>query len=162
MIIKKDLKKNNGIIVSDAIVAILVLLLFAGIMTTLMTNIFLESARIKISSQQMDFATEIFEYVEKINYADVNEENLIKYVEAKNIDSVKAAATIEEIDDSIAYKIAIDVETYIPKDKNLPELDLIKTITLTIENNLADEPYTTTLSKVRKASMEEVKEIVGQ
>ena len=162
MVINKIFRGHKGIIVSDAIVAILLLLLFVGIITSLMSNVFFESAKIKISSQQMDYATEIFEYVEKLRYEEVTENNLIQYVNNKNVEYVKAGTSIEEIDENVSYKIAIKVETYIPTDETLPKLDLIKTVTLTIENNLADESYMTTISKIKKANAEEVKKSLDE
>lgn len=162
MVIKDILRKNKGIIVSDAIVATLIIFLFAGIITSLMTNIYLEAAKIKISSQQIDFATEIFEYAEKIDYEEVSETNLIQYIRSKNINSVKAAATLEEIQEDNAYKIAVNVESYIPTDANLPKIDLVKTITVTIEKKLLNKSYTTTISNVRKARADEIIKIIGE
>ncbi len=83
MTIKQILKKEKGIIVSDAIIAILIILLFVGIIASLIVNIVLESTKIKINSGQLDFATEILEYVENLPYEAVTEENLINYVNNK-------------------------------------------------------------------------------
>ena len=162
MITIKSLKKDKGIIISDAVIAVLLMLLFVGVIMSLMLNVFRESAKIKISSQQMDYITEIFEHVEKIKYEEVTVDNLIKFINDKNVDYVKAAASIDEIDETVSYKIAINVESYIPTDETLPKYDLIKTVTLTIENNLADEAYTTTSSKIKKANMEEVAKIIEE
>lgn len=158
MLIKKTLKEKKGIILSDAIIAILIILLFAGLITSLMAKIFLESAKIKSSSQQMDFSTEIFEYVEKIPYASVTQENLINYINNKNADYVSAGDTIESL--NTPYKIAITVETYVPEE-NANRLDIIKIITVKIENNLGSKPYSTTTSRIKKATMQEIEEMLN-
>ena len=162
MITIKSLRKDKGIIISDAVIAVLLMMVFVGVIMSLMLNVFRESAKIKISSQQMDYITEIFEYVEKLKYEEVTADNLIKFINDKNVDYVKAAASIDDIDDNVSYKMAISVESYIPTDETLPKYDLIKTVTLTIENNLADESYTTTSSKIKKANMDEVAKIIEE
>ena len=53
--IKKILKKEKGIIVSDAIIAILLILLFVGIIASLIVNIILESTKIKTVQDAIDF-----------------------------------------------------------------------------------------------------------
>src|SRR5699024_3136675 len=105
MAIKKILKKNKGIIVSDAIIAILIILLFVGIIATLIVNIVLETTKIKINSGQLNFATEILEYIEELPYENVTEENLIDYVNNKNSEQVSAGTTTEGL--TTTYKIGI-------------------------------------------------------
>lgn len=158
MDIKKILKKEKGIIVSDAIIAILIILLFVGIITTLIVNIVLESTKIKINSGQLDFATEILEYIEKLPYQDVTEENLINYVNSKNSEQVSAGTTTQEL--TTTYKIGIDVQSYNQIAGNEGKLDIIKLITLTIENNLEDKKYSTEITKIKKANMQEVEQIL--
>lgn len=155
--IKTD--EQRGIITSDAIVAILIIMLFVGIITSIITNIVLESSKIKINSQQMDFATELMEYAEQLPYEEVTETKLIAYVNSKyDEDRVKAGESIEELDSP--YKIAVSVETFIPEDETLPKLDIIKTVTLTIQNTLVNKVYTTTMSTVKRATAEEIEKIL--
>lgn len=148
------LKEKKGVIVSDAIVAILLILLFAGIITSLMVNIVLESSKIKMNSQQIDFATELLEYAQEIPYENVTQDNLISYINNKNQEGVSAGETVETL--ATPYKIAIQVETYIPEDESLPKLDIIKVITITVQSNLNNKTYTTTMSTMKKATTDEV------
>lgn len=155
--IKTD--EQKGVITSDAMVAILIIMLFVGIITSIITNIVLESSKIKINSQQLDFATELMEYVEQLSYENVTEENLITYVNDKyDEDRVKAGENIEDLDSP--YKIEIKVETFIPEDDTLPELDIIKTVTVTIQNTLVNKVYTTTMSTVKEATANEIEKIL--
>ena len=160
MAIKKILKKEKGIIVSDAIIAILIILLFVGIITTLLVNIVLESTKIKINSGQLDFATEILEYIEKLPYQDVTEENLINYINNKNSEQVSAGTTTEEL--TTTYKIGIDVQSYNQIAGNERKLDIIKLVTLTIENDLGNKKYSTQITKIKKANTQEVEQILEE
>ena len=156
--IKKILKKEKGIIVSDAIIAILLILLFVGIIASLIVNIILESTKIKINSGHLDFATEILEYIEKLPYKDVTEENLINYVNNKNSEQVSAGTVTTGL--TTTYKIGIKVQSYNQIAGNEDKLDIIKLITLTIENDLENKKYSTEITKIKKANIEEVKQIL--
>lgn len=160
MSIKRFIKEEKGVLVTDAIVSILIILLFTGIILTLIVNIVLESAKVKINSQEMDFATEILEYVEKISYEEVTENNLKAYVNAKDPEHISAvtssdSTTIDEL--TTTYKIKITVEQY-GKDEN--KADLIRKVTLLIKADLEDRQYTTEMSMLKKATMEEAKQIL--
>ena len=158
MDIKKILKKEKGIIVSDAIIAILIILLFVGIITTLIVNIILETTKIKINSGQLDFATEILEYIEELPYEAVTEENLINYINNKNSEQVSAGTSTAGL--TTTYKIGINVQNYNQTAGNEGKLDIIKLVTLTIENNLENKKYSTEITKIKKANMEEVEQIL--
>lgn len=160
MAIKKILKKEKGIIVSDAIIAILIILLFVGIITTLLVNIVLESTKIKINSGQLDFATEILEYIEKLPYQDVTEENLINYINNKNSKQVSAGTTTAEL--TTTYKIGINVQSYNQIAGNEEKLDIIKLVNLTIENDLGNKKYSTQITKIKKANTQEVEQILEE
>ena len=158
MDIKKILKKEKGIIVSDAIIAILIILLFVGIITTLIVNIILETTKIKINSGQLDFATEILEYIEELPYEAVTEENLINYINNKNSEQVSAGTSTAWL--TTTYKIGINVQNYNQTAGNEGKLDIIKLVTLTIENNLENKKYSTEITKIKKANMQEVEQIL--
>ncbi len=153
----KNLKKQRGIVVSDATIAIMIILLFAGIITTLITNIILEITKMKIYSQQMDYITEIFELAEKTDYEKVTDANLVKCINEKG-DTAVSAKVNTTAGLTTPYKIAIKVEKY--KDIGSKEFDLIKIITVTVENNLQEKSYTTTMSRLKKASLKEAEAIV--
>lgn len=79
----KVLKKQSGFVVSEAILAILILIMFTGIISSLIYNIVLTSKRIKISSQEIAHITELFNHVQIIKYDDVTTDKLIEYVNSK-------------------------------------------------------------------------------
>lgn len=152
---RKNLKGQRGIVVSDAILAILIILLFTGIIISLITNIVMESTKIKMNSQQLDFAVELLEHIETMPYENVTEDNLIKYVNDKNAEYVSAGTTVDTL--TTPYKIGIKVEKYNETEGNTDKLDIIKIVTLTIENSIEDKQYSTTISRIKKASIDEIK-----
>lgn len=158
MVIKSKLEGNRGIIVSDAILAILLILLFAGLITSLITNIVLESAKIKMNSQHIDFATEVLEYAEKLSYEGVTEQNLIDYINNKTEDDVSAGTTTDSL--TTAYKVAIDVQKYNQTSGNTDKLDIIKIVTVTVTTNLRNKEYSTTISGLKKATLDEVQDLL--
>src|SRR5574344_620984 len=93
----KILKANKGIMISDALIAMLIILLFSGIVITLITNITVEKTKISQNSMIIDFATKMLEYVEKLPYADVTEENLINYVNSEELEHISAGRTTDNL-----------------------------------------------------------------
>ena len=160
MTIKQILKKEKGIIVSDAIIAVLIILLFVKKIDSLIENIVLESTKIKINSGQLDFATEILEYVENLPYEAVTEENLINYVNNKISEQLSAGSDTTSL--TPIYKIGINVQSYNQIPGNEEKLDIIKLVTLTIENDLEDKKYSTQITKIKKANTQEVEQILEE
>lgn len=158
MLMDKLVKEQKGIVISDAIIAILIIMLFTGIIVSLIVNIVLESQIIKLNSQQIDFATEILEYAELLTYEEVTEEKLIEYINKKNVDYVSAGTGTESL--TTTYRIAIDVQKYSEIENNTEKLDIIKIVTVTVETDLDDKEYTTTVSGLKKATTEEVEAIL--
>lgn len=156
-LIREKCKKQNGIVVTDAIIAILIVLLFVGIITSLISKISTEKYKIKVNSQQMSLFTQIFEYVEKSSYADVTEDNLIAYI--NEIDSGKISAGTSLNDLTTPNKVKVKVEKYTPNEEG-EHLDLVKTITITIENEFDNKIYKTEMSRLKKVSSQEIKEML--
>ena len=159
MIDKERLRKDNGIFLSDAVVAVLLVSLFSGIIVALITNTTYESTKIKLNSQQLRLVTEIFEYVDKVSYDQVTEQSLIQYVNnsySGSSDIVQAGNSVDELTSS--YKVRITVRQYGQEDG---KMDLIKIVTVNIENTLANKEQTTEISRIRKRSAQEVKTLLA-
>ncbi len=157
----KKLKEQKGILVSDAFVAILIILLFGGIITATIKNIVLESAKIKVESKMINLATEVLEYAEKIPYDDVSEERLISYVNNNYSDYIDAGTEISELlNSSKLYKMVINVEKYKDQKGDEVQYDIIKIITLDISTKIQNKEYSTSVRMVKKASESEIKAIM--
>ena len=156
-LIRKKCKKQNGIVVTDAIIAILIVLLFVGIITSLISKISTEKYKIKINSQQMSLFTQIFEYVEKSSYADVTEDNLIAYINEIDSGKISAGTSLDTL--TTPNKVKVKVEKYTPAEES-EYLDLVKTVTISIENEFDNKTYRTEISRLKKISLQEIKEML--
>ena len=161
--LKKHLRKQDGVLVSDAIISILIILLFAGVITTLIYNIVLESIKVKTESQKIAIFTDIFEYVEKTEYLSLTAENICGYINSNafgidNVSAVTDEANISTL--TTAYKVVVKLEKYNQTEGNTNKYDLIKKVNVTIENTLSGQTYSTEMSTIRKATSEETRVIV--
>lgn len=148
------IKKQNGFVVSDAILAFLILVMFTGIITSLIYNIVLTSKKIKINSQQLADITDIFNYAERMDYADVTTENLIRYINEKGNASVSAGTNSNSI--ATPYKLIISVQKYNETEGNTDKEDIIKIIQVRAECELAGKTFTTEIKALRKMTPEEL------
>lgn len=160
MVIKRFFKEQKGILVSDAVIAILIIMLFVGIITSVISNIVLESLKIKASSQQIDYATEVLEYIDKSSYATVTLENIVSYINTKNSEHVSAGATTDNL--TTPYKVAISVEKYNETDGNEDKLDIVKVVKVLVETDIRGKVYSTEISTVKKASIQEIERLLQE
>lgn len=150
-------RTDRGIVVTDAIVAILIVLLFAGLITSLISKITAEKYTIKLNSQQMSLVTEIFEYVEKSKYADVTQDNIIAFINDMDSSKISAGTSFDTL--TTPNKIKVSVEKYTPENET-DSLDLVKIVTISIKNEFNNKTYTTDISRIKKANIQEVKEMI--
>lgn len=148
------IREEKGIVVTDAIIAILIVMLFTGLITSLISKIMIEKMKIKMNSQQMTFVTQIFEHIEKMEYNEVTEENVINYINSIEPTKISAGTSLDNL--TTANKIKVKVEKYETTEEN-SGFDLVKIVTLTIQNELDNKPYTTEISRIKKATMQDVK-----
>lgn len=152
-------KREKGIMATDAMIAILIIILFSGIIISMITGIVIESTKVKIISKHVNIITKVFEYIEKTDFEDVTETNLVNYIngiDPENISSSAIAGTL-----STLYRVNVDVNYYIPEDDET-YFNVIKIITLNVENTLNNKTYNTQMSRIKKANTQELKNIVEQ
>ena len=73
---KRYLKRENGLAGTDAIIAVLIITLFTGLIASISYNIFLSNSSIKRMSRANSFIIDAFEYVDRSYYDDVTKESL--------------------------------------------------------------------------------------
>lgn len=144
----KLMKKQNGFVISDAILAVLILIMFTSIITSLIYNIVLTSRKIKLNSQQIADITAIFNYAEKIKYDDVTTENLVSYINSQGNSSVSAGTDASELTNP--YKLIISVQKYNETEGNTDKEDILKIVTVTAECELSGKTYTTEMQALIK------------
>ena len=83
--IKSKLKSEKGFTIQDLLAGCLILTLFVGIITTLMTYVYKTNLKTQIMAQMTAYAVEILEDVDKISYEEVQTKTAKDYKEQFNI-----------------------------------------------------------------------------
>lgn len=135
-----NIKQNKGVSSADVIIAIVILMIFTGIIATISTNIYTQSQYIKRNDQATSFCVEIFEYAYGNLYDDVNSEKLTTYIESM-YDKVQAleGKYLENNVNTSGYTIFIDVN-----DDEYP--NYIKQINITVAYKLKGKIKTLNMS----------------
>lgn len=144
----KKLKEQKGFAGSDAIIALLIISLFAGLIATISYNIYLSNTSVKRMSKATGYIVDVFEYIDKINYDEINEENLISYFNNKyyykdNGNTIKTDAEVkmkEEQEENITtpYKAEINIIKYNQTEGNTDKLDFVQEITMIVRYRLGN------------------------
>ncbi len=151
---KRNLKKENGIAAADGLVAILIITLFVGVISSLLYNIYLSNTSLKRMSKANGYIIDISEYVDKIYYDDVTEEQIINYFNKKYYDNqnnaeVKAQKS-EENTNETPFLLKINVQKYNETEGNTDKLDLVKQVTISAQYKLGNRLQEITINKTKR------------
>lgn len=147
--IKRILKKQEGIAGADALVAVLIFSLFTALIVSIVYNIYVQSVSVKRKSEATNYIVEIFEYADKELYENVTEDLLLQYVSNKNDSKISAKQYDDVSELTTPYKIQIKVEKL--SDLQPEKLDLIKIITIRIEYEVANKVESIEMTKLKLA-----------
>lgn len=160
--INKKIKKENGFAGSDALIAVLIIVLFTGIIATIIYNIYLSNASIKRMGTSTKYITNIFENMDKAYYDDVTLTGLKNYINTNsdlfstsenqiNISSNNTSESNESIGttDNPRYTINVYIEYYNKTTGNEDKLDLVKQITVTVIYKLGNKNQEITMTRVK-------------
>lgn len=146
---RSKLKNNQGFATSDALIAIIIIALFTGIISTLIYNIYISNSSLKRMSQANAYIVELFEYTEKLYYDEVNQENLMKYINDKYQEKDVRAVSDDSYKVESQYKIIVNVNKYNETSGNEDKLDLVKEVTITVKYKLGDKDQTITVRRIK-------------
>lgn len=145
---KKSLKEQKGFAASDALIAVLIIALFSGLIATISYNIYLANSSIKRMSKANGYIVDMFEYIDKTYYYDVTKENLTQYFNNKYYyekDSTNpktdAEAKIQEATEIVdtPFKVTLELVNYNQTEGNEDKFDLVKEITMTVEYKVGNK-----------------------
>lgn len=110
-----NIKQNKGIGLSDAIIAITILIIFTGIIVSISYNIYLQSNFVKRNEQATNYIVEIFEYAQGLVFEDLDTQKLVDYINNK-YDNAKATSIeySENAEKLGSYTIFINVTEKYP------------------------------------------------
>lgn len=153
----KKLKKENGIAASDALIAILIITLFTGIIASLLYNIYLSNASLKRMSKANSYIVDVFEYIDKAYYDEVSENDLILYFNNKYYSNEDAEVVAEKDEDTLVekygdtpFKAIISMQNYNQTEGNTNKLDLVKEITMTVKYKLGNKEQEITVKRIKE------------
>ena len=146
---KHFLRKSNGYTVVDALGAILIIVLFVSLIATISYNIYIANSSLKRMSQAKSYIMDIFGYIDKNYYDDINNENLMKYFNNKyyyeqDKVTIKKDAKVKILNDEIEnvdvpYKIIIRITKFNETTGNEEKLDLVKEIEVEIKYKVGNK-----------------------
>lgn len=137
---KNFLKNQKGVTGADAILAVAIAVLFAGIIVTLAYNIYITTNSLKRSSQALSYITSTFEYVATQYYDDITKDNIEKYINGNEEENIVALdeGTLSTAN-TTPYKAEVTVTNYNETEGNETKLDLVKEITMSITYKLGEK-----------------------
>jgi len=149
---KKFLKGQKGFAASDALIAILIITLFSGLIATISYNIYLSSSSVKRMSKATNYLIDVFEYIDKIDYDETTKDNLSTYFNNKYYvgekSEVKMLSGSESMEDiNTPFKAEINIVKYNETEGNTDKLDLVQQITMTVKYKLGNKDQEITMTR---------------
>lgn len=152
---KKSLNNQKGFAATDALIAVLIISLFTGLIGTVLYNIYLSNSSIKRMAQATAYITDIFEYTDKIYYEEVTSQSIVNDFNDKAIINEEDAYAIITDSSTVEYnnanyRVDINVKKYNETSGNEDKLDLIKTVTVKVLYNIGSKEQTIEMKKIKK------------
>lgn len=133
---KNRYKREEGVTIIDLVIAIIIMSIFVGVITTLMTGIYKQSLEVQISSNAMSYATIILEKIDEKSFEEVQNPNFVENLQASG------EVTIPE-----EYTIKLSVEN--PDNASKDVSDVIKKATVTVCYKIRNEEKSISISKLK-------------
>lgn len=129
----KRLKEKKGFTGIDVVVAVLIILLFVGMLVTAFYNIYKISTEIAFEAEALQYLVSALEYSDKINYEEVTEQNLLDYL------------ANEEIPEN--YTVTFRIQSYNQIDST--KQDIVKIVTGKIVYQIENKEEFIEISKLK-------------
>lgn len=132
----KILKSNKGISMADLTIALLILIMFSGIIGNMIYKIAYNNACIRVNEVAAEYAIKIAEYTDKISYDEVTALNLV--------DKVKENYNIPD-----TFNIEIEVNNYTELEGNETKGDIIKIVNIKVNYSILNDKKTYEIKKLK-------------
>ena len=136
--------KEKGFALTDVIVAIVIIMLFTGVIVSVSYNIYLQSNFIKRNNKATNYIVEIFEYAKSLDFDNITFQNInSEFYSEHGINIAPMPENESNINLSTGYNIFLEIE-----DQELPQEEYVyaKKIKVDVRYKLG--------KKVKKVSME--------
>ena len=131
------IKNNKGYVAIDMALTIIGIIVFSGLIISLMYSNFLENTKIKKESIATIYLIELMENVGISKYEDVIQENI------ENLKPVDLKENLE------VYETDVKIVEIKPDEEGQENLDIIKKITATISYKVGNKTYYNTLERIK-------------
>ena len=151
---KINLKSQKGVVSSDAIIAIILIAVFSGLILAISYNIFLLNSSLKRMATVTNFISSIFEHADNLYYDDVETEVLEDYCSdyfEEKLPNTQITINSDETWNEKGYKIEIEVERFVPENvQEEDSLDLVKTIVVSVTYKLSGKDQEISMTRIKK------------
>lgn len=124
-----NIKSNKGFTATDIVVAVIIIILFVGLITTVFYNYYLSTAAKNRNAMATNCLIDVIENVKQMNYDDISEQTVASLVEQM----------IEDGSIPDGYTVSAEVQKYNETEGNTDKLDLIKTLKVKIEYTVSNK-----------------------
>jgi len=168
---KKFLKEQKGFAASDALIAVLIIVLFSGLIATISYNIYISNSSIKRMSKATNYIVDVFEYIDRIEYNKVTKGELASYFNSNYYIGDKPEARMlldgENIEDiNTPFKAEINIVKYKDTEGTFDTqgLDLVQEITMTVTYKLGnkEQKIEMTTNKTREKNQTTEKDVIDE
>ena len=122
MNLESKIKSNKGVSGTDVVVAILIMVILGGLVSNMFYQLYYNTVMIRLNAIALNYAVNILEYTDKLNYDEVNNDLNPILKEKYNIPE--------------SFTVALQVDKY--TDQHPEKEDIIKILTLTISYSLGN------------------------
>lgn len=120
---KENLKKENGFTAVDAVIAMMVVVIFVTIMSSVMYSVYISQTEAKRTAVALNYAVDIFEHIGEMDYSEVAGDTVLK--DMSNLTVTDVTSTSQGTRGNIGnYKVNLQVSK---------QFDDIKLVTLKID-----------------------------
>lgn len=134
----KNIKSNRGVSITDLVIALIILSVFAGVIGNLLYQLAYNNASLRMGAIAVDYAVKEAEYIDKIAYEDVQTSD-------EKITQINGEDVIDK------FTVKLDVENY--NDADETKKDIIKKVTITVNYNILKEEKSYKIEKLKIKEM---------
>ncbi len=110
---KNKLSSKNGFTVQEVVVAVMVLMILLGVISSIFTNIYIYSTDSTRNAMLASYITDLVETIDKLDYKDVTAQSLNEKIQSLKMDNIYTITfTISDYNDKDIVKTVNIVGTY--------------------------------------------------
>ena len=126
-----SIKKNRGFTTADIVVAIVVMMIFVGMIATLFYNFYLSTTAKNRNAMATNYIVDVIEEIKAMNYDEVQKDTQDSNSINNLIQQLEATKQIPK-----EYIITGEIQKYNETEGNTDKKDLVKILTIRVEYSL--------------------------